>query len=115
MSYQLKGRLHYVGETKQVSDKFSKREFVVATEGKYPQLVAFELAKDKTGQIDGYSIGDPLVVEFDIRGREWSKPGGEVKFFTTLSAWRVVGDETKSANPSQSARGGADDGDDIPF
>jgi hypothetical protein len=49
----------------------------------------FQLTKDRCEQLDGYTVGDELHVEFNLRGREWHSPSGEVKYFNTLEAWRV--------------------------
>ena len=32
---------------------------------------------------------DQIEVSFNIRGREWTSPQGEVKYFNTLEAWRI--------------------------
>ena len=30
-----------------------------------------------------------MEVSFNLRGREWTNKGGEVKFFSNLDAWRI--------------------------
>jgi hypothetical protein len=30
-----------------------------------------------------------VEVSFNLRGREWTSPQGEVKFFNTIEAWRI--------------------------
>ena len=30
-----------------------------------------------------------MRVQFNLRGREWSNPQGEVKYFNTLDAWKI--------------------------
>lgn len=95
--YQLTGTLKVKEDTVQVSEKFSKRDFVITdTSGMYPQDILFQLAKDKCSLIDSANIGDNLTVSFNLRGREWTSPQGEVKYFNTLEAWRIE----KSAAPS---------------
>lgn len=119
MAMETTGTIHMVGETKQVSDKFSKREFVlsIADNPKYPQLVAFELVNDRVQEIDGYSVGDTVRVEFSLRGREWRSPSGEIKYFNTLSTWKIEGvgqrAKTNGAPPPPTEQKGAED--DIPF
>lgn len=91
MAFDLSGRIHTVFETKQVSDRFSKRDFVLeVTDGKYMQLVSFQAAGDKASQLDGLKPGDEVSVAFNVRGREWRSPSGEVKYFNTLDAWKVT-------------------------
>ena len=123
MTFELKGRIHTIMETKQVSEKFKKREFVIEVDdGKYPQLVSFQIVNDKIEQLDTCRVNDTVTVQFNVRGREWTSPQGEKKFFNTLDAWKIVG-ETKAKAPSAgyvSAEATAPSGpsgpeDDIPF
>ena len=34
-------------------------------------------------------IGQELNVEFSLRGREWTSPKGEIRFFNSLNVWQV--------------------------
>jgi hypothetical protein len=81
-------------------------------DSKYPQSVVFEVSGDRTSLLDGINIGDTVKVTWNLRGREWKSPQGEVKYFTTLSAWRVEV-TAKSAVATGSTGGGADD--QLPF
>lgn len=92
MGIETTGKLHTIYETKQVSERFSKREFVVeiADNPKYPQTVLFQLTGDRCSQLDGLNVGDQITVEFSLRGREWRSPQGEVKYFNSLDVWKVV-------------------------
>jgi hypothetical protein len=88
--FKLTGSVKMVGNTVQVSEKFSKREFVVTdASGMYPQDIMFQATQDKCSLLDGYQVGDQVEVSFNLRGREWTSPAGEVKYFNTLEAWRI--------------------------
>lgn len=87
--YTLKGEVKVISETKQVSDKFKLREFVVTTEGEYPQVVKFQTSQDKTELLDSIQVGQQVEVFFNLRGREWTNPQNEVKVFNTLDAWKI--------------------------
>lgn len=91
MGIEMAGKIYRVFETKQVSERFSKRDFVVETNDnpKYPQLVLFQLSGDRCSQLDGISEGDEVRFEFSIRGREWRSPGGDVKYFNSLDVWKL--------------------------
>jgi uncharacterized membrane protein YgcG len=91
MGIEATGKLHAIFDTKQVSERFSKREFVVAMADnpKYPQVVLFQLTGDRCSQLDDFAVGDEVRIEFSLRGREWKSPQGEVKYFNTLDVWRV--------------------------
>lgn len=84
MSNTITGRLHLVKPTQVVSDKFSKREFVIETTEQYPQLISIEFTQDKCGLLDSYQVGETVTVDFNLRGREWNG-----KYFNTLQAWKI--------------------------
>ncbi|HEY4056760.1 MAG TPA: DUF3127 domain-containing protein [Kofleriaceae bacterium] len=90
MAFDTVGRLHVAYETKKVSEKFSKREFVVeVADGKYPQFVLFQLTGDRVSVLDDFKEGDQVRVTFNVRGREWRNPQGEVKYFNSLDVWKL--------------------------
>ena len=107
MGIEATGKLHTIFETKQVSERFSKREFVVelADNPKYPQTVLFQLTGDRTSQLDGMNVGDLVTIEFSLRGREWRSPAGEVKYFNSLDVWRI-----EPARAGRSANNGSSGG-----
>ena len=89
-NYKLTGTIKSISDTVQVSEKFSKREFVVTdTTGMYPQDILFQLTQDKCGVMNQYMEGQEVEVSFNLRGREWVSPQGETKYFNTLEAWRI--------------------------
>src|SRR5689334_18840311 len=87
--YQITGKLHLIRPEQVISDKFRKREFVLITEGNYPQYLSFQLTQTNCEQLDNYKTGDAVKVNFDVRGREWKSPSGEIKYFNSLEAWRL--------------------------
>lgn len=91
MSYTIEGRIHHIGETVQVSDRFSKREFVIETKGEYPQTVALEFVKDKCTILDQFKVGQNVTCDFNLRGREWEDPKTcKPRWFNTLNAWKMT-------------------------
>ncbi len=100
---EVTGQLKLKYDTQKVSDKFQKRDFVLATDlsTPYPQYVSFQVTQDKCSMLDAYNQGDEIKVQFNLRGREWNGPQG-IKYFNTLEAWRIerVGASQSSA-PSQ--------------
>ncbi len=121
--YQLKGTIKLIKETRKVSDKFSVREFVITEgTGQYPQDIMFQAAQDKCAMLDAVNENDQVVVSFNLRGREWTSPQGEVKYFNTLDAWRIEkdGQGTHQSGPSDINTGNTEDssskeGGDLPF
>jgi hypothetical protein len=91
MGFDTTGRLHAIMDTEQKTERFRKRDFVVelADNPRYPQYVQFQLTGDRCEALDGFSVGDAVKVEFSLRGREWTSPSGEVRYFTSLDVWTV--------------------------
>ncbi|HAR67053.1 MAG TPA: hypothetical protein DCR55_12680 [Lentisphaeria bacterium] len=88
----INGKLLEVMAPVQISESFRKREFVVEhvpRNPQYPEFLKFELTQDRCDQIDGFQPGQNVVVHFDLRGRKWTSPSGEVKYFVSLNAWRI--------------------------
>ena len=95
MAFEVSGRLHTVFEAKDITQRFRKREFVLelADNPKYPQLVLFQLTGDRCENLDGFKEGDSVSLEFSLRGREWTSPKGELKYFTSLEVFSISGSD----------------------
>lgn len=103
--FKLQGTVKVLNSTVQVSEKFSKREFVVTeSTGMYPQDILFQSTQDKCALLDAIQVGDQVEVSFNLRGREWTSPQGEVKYFNTLEAWRI--EKVGAAAPQGMPQGG---------
>jgi hypothetical protein len=91
VGYETSGKLHALSDTKQVTERFRKREFVVeiGDNPRFPQFVQFELTGDRCDQLDEYHVGDEVRVEFSLRGREWKSPKGETRYFNSLDVWTL--------------------------
>lgn len=124
------GQLKLKYDTQKVSEKFQKRDFVLATDltTPYPQYVSFQVTQDKCNILDSFNPGDEVRVQFNLRGREWNGPQG-IKYFNTLEAWRIerAGGGNGSSNHHQDNGGNQhhnqapafnssiSDNDDLPF
>ena len=85
---EIKGRISNILETNQITDSFSKREFVLeyAENPEYPELIKLEFIQDKCSLLDSYSIGQNVNVCFNLKGRKWTNPDGVDVYFNTLQA-----------------------------
>jgi hypothetical protein len=118
MGFETTGRLHALTQTKQVTERFRKREFVVelSDNPRFPQYVQFELTGDRCDQLDGYEIGDGVRVEFSLRGREWKSPKGETKYFNSLDVWTLSRVSNGGSSPDPFGDEPPPPGDDdVPF
>lgn len=103
---EVQGKIVEIFDTVQVSDNFRKREFVIeyADNPQYPEFLKFECIQDKCALLDEFSVGQEVMVNLNLKGRKWTDPQGNVKYFNSLQAWRIqpAGNNTAS-QPSPSA------------
>ena len=123
---EVQGKIKMIDETKTYGNNgFRKREMVVTTEEQYPQHILIEFIQDKTDLLDKFNVGQNVKVSINLRGREWTNPQGETKYFNSLNGWRIENvDQSVSQNmppmPPEDAFEPAndlneEDHDDLPF
>lgn len=83
------GRVKMIGDVQQISATFKKREMVVTTEEQYPQHIMIEFTQDKADLLNQYNVGEQVRVSINLRGREWTNPQGETKYFNSIQGWRI--------------------------
>lgn len=87
---EIEGKVKMVGETQTFgSNGFRKREVVVTTDEQYPQHIMVEFVQDKTDLLNNFNVGQGVKISINIRGREWTNPQGEVKYFNSIQGWRI--------------------------
>ena len=98
---EIKGKIKKISETVQISERFRKREFVVeyASNPDYPQPLQFEMVQDRCELLDSFQEGQQVEISFDLRGREWTNPQGQVKYFNSLQAWKLVAENHSVESP----------------
>ena len=55
----------------------------------YPQPINIEFLQEKSDLLNTLKEGDKVKVAINLRGREWTSPQGEVKYFNSITGWRV--------------------------
>ena len=81
----MKGVLKVINPAVQVSEKFTKREFVLnEPHDQYPQDILFQLTQKNVDVLDKFVEGQEVEVSFRIRGREYNG-----KYFNNIEAWRI--------------------------
>ena len=111
---ELNVKIHSISETQNVTDTFSKREFIVETQEDYKQYLQLQVIKDKCDVLNNYKKGDDVIVSLNLKGRLWTNPQGEEKCFNTLECWKI----SKGANDVQVNEPqhlGAEAEQDVPF
>ncbi|KIA90062.1 DUF3127 domain-containing protein [Kaistella jeonii] len=124
---ELQGIVKKLGEVQTFPSGFQKREMVVVTEEQYPQPISIEFLKEKGDLLNQLKEGDKVKVSINIGGREWTSPQGDVKYFNSITGWKVEKvdsnnfNEPTSAKPVESQTSAsktdvfAEEDDDLPF
>lgn len=120
---EIQGTIILISERQQISDSFTKREFVIqyAENPQYPEVIKFECIQDKCDLLDNYTVGQEVVVSFNLKGRKWTNLEQEDRYFNTLQAWRIsdVAGSIPSVPQAEAAPEGAkfpdDESDSLPF
>ncbi|MAJ32206.1 MAG: hypothetical protein CMC18_06055 [Flavobacteriaceae bacterium] len=98
---EIQGIIKEVGETKTYGNNgFRKRELILTTQEQYPQHLLIEFVQDKTDLLSAFSSGQEVTVGINLRGREWTNPQGEVKYFNSIQGWRIQANQTVSTAAS---------------
>jgi len=104
MPYEMVGKVKLLFDAMSFPSGFTKREFVVTSEDRYPQDIKFECVKERITMLDNISAGDNVTVSFDLRGNEYND-----KYYVNLVAWKIEGGAGGEAVPSEVS------GDEVPL
>ena len=86
---EVTGRIKVINPTQEVSASFKKRELVVTTDEQYPQHIMIEFTQAKVDDLNNFQAGEQVKVSINLRGREWTNPQGETKYFNSIQGWRI--------------------------
>lgn len=127
---ELIGTIKIIFDTQTFPSGFQKREFILLTEEQYSRPISIEVMGDKVDIIDAFKPLDLVKVGINIRGREWTSPQGDTRYFNTIVAWKIThknasasANEPTTAEPLKNGQQTAvnenpfsdDDDDDLPF
>jgi archaellum component FlaG (FlaF/FlaG flagellin family) len=86
---QVKGTIKRIEATNVVSDKFSKRDVVVTTDGEYPQDLNIQFTQNKCDVLNNYTAGDNVVIDINLKGNDRVNSDGVVSNFTKIEGWKI--------------------------
>ena len=71
---EVKGKVHEVSATQQVTDSLKKRELILEyiENPQYPEYLKFEAIQDRCNLLDNIRVGDDVEVFFNLKGRPWT-------------------------------------------
>lgn len=125
---ELQGTIKKITDIQTFPSGFQKREMILLTEEQYPQPISIEFLQEKGDLLNSLNEGEKVKVHINIRGREWTSPQNEVKYFNSIVGWRIekMDDDLSNVEPTavRPAQQGAapektdvfaEEDDDLPF
>ena len=87
---EIQGRIKTIFATEIVGQNgFQKRDLVITTDGQYPQDIIIQFTQGNCALLDNLQVGQIVKIHFNLQGREWTNPQGEVKYFNTVLGWKI--------------------------
>lgn len=87
---EITGIIKVIGDTNVFgSNSFKKRDLVITTIEQYPNDIIIQFTQQRCDLLDSLQLGQNVKVYINIRGREWTNPQGETKYFNTIEGWKI--------------------------
>ena len=87
---EIQGRIKQIFPSQVIGQNgFEKRDLVIVTEDIYPQTIIIQFTQQRCDLLDSLQVGQRVKVYVNIRGREWTNPQGETKYFNTIEGWKI--------------------------
>tara|TARA_R110001606_G_scaffold96315_2_gene213382 strand:+ start:2115 stop:2504 length:390 start_codon:yes stop_codon:yes gene_type:complete len=129
MKTTVTGTIVSIGETKEITQKFKKREIVIKTDAEpdkpwMSNVYGMELTQDRCDMADPFAPGERVTVEANVKGREWLNKEGQPKYFVSLDIWKISKGDGQESGPDGIVENfqeeairdmTPDQGDDLPF
>ena len=87
---EIQGRIKQIFPSQIIGQNgFEKRDLVITTEEQYPQTIIIQFTQQRCDLLNSLQVGQRVKVYVNIRGREWTNPQGEIKYFNTIEGWKI--------------------------
>lgn len=87
---EIQGRIKKIFPSQVIGQNgFEKRDLVITTEEQYPQTIIIQFTQDRCALLDNVRVGERVKAYINIKGREWTNPQGETKYFNTIEGWKI--------------------------
>ena len=87
---EIQGRIKQIFSSQMLGQNgFEKRDLVIVTEEQYPQTIIIQFTQQRCDLLESLQVGQNVKVYINIRGREWTNPQGETKYFNTIEGWKI--------------------------
>ena len=87
---EIQGRIKQIFPSQMIGQNgFEKRDLVIVTEEQYPQTIIIQFTQQRCDLLNNLQVGQNVKVYINIKGREWTNPQGETKYFNTIEGWKI--------------------------
>lgn len=90
---EIQGRIKQIFPSQMIGQNgFEKRDLVIVTQENYPnysQTIIIQFTQQRCDLLNNLQVGQNVKVYINIRGREWTNPQGETKYFNTIEGWKI--------------------------
>ena len=87
---EIQGRIKQIFPSQIIGQNgFEKRDLVIVTEEQYPQTIIIQFTQQRCDLLESLQVGQNVKVYINIKGREWTNPQGEIKYFNTIEGWKI--------------------------
>ena len=87
---EIQGRIKQIFPSQIIGQNgFEKRDLVITTEEQYPQTIIIQFTQQRCDLLNNLQVGQNVKVYINIRGREWTNPQGDTKYFNTIEGWKI--------------------------
>ena len=101
---EIQGRIKQIFPSQMIGENgFENRDLVIVTEEQFPQTIMSQFTQQRCDLLDSLQVGQNVKVYINIRGREWTNPQGETKYFNTIEGWKIEVIQTTNVAYQQQA------------
>lgn len=87
---EIQGRIKQIFPSQVIGQNgFEKRDMVITTEEQYQQTIIIQFTQQRCDLLESLQVGQNVKVYINIKGREWTNPQGETKYFNTIEGWKI--------------------------
>ena len=100
---EIKGYIKKIEKAVQVTDRMKKANLILETDrsSDYPQTICIEFINDSIDYLSQFKENDFVNIGLNLRGREWTNPEGQTKYFNSIQGWRIENLQAGNAAPGQ--------------
>ncbi|MBP6357746.1 MAG: DUF3127 domain-containing protein [Sediminibacterium sp.] len=122
-SIKIEGVITAIHQVEQKSEKFSVQRFAIKEiVEQYPNTFEVQCTGKTIGVLNDYKVGDKVIVNANLNGREYTSKTGQTGVFMSLGLWKIEKVEAQQSAAQPMSKGKIDvnanpidDNNDLPF